>query len=78
MGKEGGDGGADTRTGYSPAMCLQAKERAEVMAVNSVIRRALESAEEWEQLSPGSQINQIIIINSASGGWLSKAFNDTV
>jgi hypothetical protein len=55
MGEES-NGSENQTTGYSLVMCPQTKERAEVMAVNSAVRRGLTSIEECEQLPPGNQI----------------------
>jgi hypothetical protein len=57
-------------------MCPQTKERAEVMAVNSAVRRALTAIEACEPLPPESQINKVIAMTPSA--WLSRAFKDIV
>lgn len=65
MGKEREtDGDEDQTTGYSPPMCPQTKERAEVMAVDSAVRRALTAIENCEELPPGNQISVCTVIVS--------------
>jgi hypothetical protein len=70
------DGDEGQTTGCSPGMCAQTKGRAEDMAVNSAVRRALTAIEECKQLPTDNQITKVTIMHST--GWLSRAFNDTV
>jgi hypothetical protein len=66
MGKETeADGDEDQITGYSPPMCPQTKERAEVMAVNSAVRRALIAIENCVELPPGNQISVCTMVVSS-------------
>lgn len=65
MGKEAYAGDEYQTKGYSPVMCVQTKPRAEVIAVNSAVRRALATIDDREQLPACNQIMKVITMNSS-------------